>query len=110
MADPERAACSSVGEGDVRAAVVGEELLDLDPVPAVERPRAPEETDGCAGFLVCEDLGVGETGAIVDRDVNAFPADDRARRAARSKGRVAARPSSDPMPSASLDPAELLDV
>jgi hypothetical protein len=89
-----------------------EQLLDGHAVPFEELDRAAQETDSCRRALVRQHLGVGEPGAVVDRDVNVFPADHfaidtggvdaRAVRVALDRG--------DALPGAGVDPAELLHV
>jgi hypothetical protein len=74
---------------------------------------AAEKPDGGDRFLVGEDLDVGQTGGVVDRDVDVFPADDIADPALgvdALAGVVPALAVGDPLASAALDPSELLDV
>jgi hypothetical protein len=59
----------------VAAAVVGQDPLDLDAVPLVVGDGATQESGSGGGFLVAEDLGIGEAAVIVDRDVDVLPAD-----------------------------------
>ena len=70
MADAVGAACDRVDGG----AVVGEELLDGDAVAVIELDRAVQEANGGRRFLVRENLGVGQTRGVVDRDVYGIPA------------------------------------
>ena len=72
---PQRAASDRVDRGAVGGAVVGDQPLDGDAVARVERDRAVEERDDGGGLLVGEHLGVGQAGAVVDRDVHVLPAD-----------------------------------
>src|SRR5664279_3723793 len=58
--DAERAAGERVDGGAVAAAVVGEQLLDLDAVSLVEGNGASQEGGDCDSFFVVEDFGVGE--------------------------------------------------
>ena len=64
--------------GAVCASVVGEQLLDGDPVAGIESERSLEKPDRGGGFLIGENLGVGQASAVVDDDVDVFPADDLA--------------------------------
>src|SRR5579872_1528910 len=57
MADAEQPTRGGMRERDVCGAVVGDQLLDLDAVAAVERDRATQERDRGGGFLVREDFG-----------------------------------------------------
>ena len=75
MVDAECAAGERVDGGAVGGAVVGEEPLDADAVAAVEGDGAAEEADRGCGFLVGEDLGVGEPAVVVDGDVDVLLAD-----------------------------------
>ena len=60
----------------VAGAVVGEQLLDFDPVAAVEGDGAAQEAGSGGCLLVVEDLGVGEAAVVVDGDMNELPAGD----------------------------------
>jgi hypothetical protein len=73
MADTQGAAGDRVDRGAVGAAVVGQHLLHGEAVACVERDSTPEEGDDGASFLVGEDLGVGQAGAVIDRDVDVSP-------------------------------------
>jgi hypothetical protein len=82
--------------------------VDGDAVTLVERDRSPQDPDRCGSFLVGEHVGIGQPGAVVDRDVDAFPADLEATHTS------GVRPSAggpslacDAMPGALLDSAEL---
>jgi hypothetical protein len=44
---------------DIRAAVVGHNSLDADPIASIEAQRTLEEPNGGRTLLVGEDLGVG---------------------------------------------------
>ena len=46
----------------------------VDAVAGEERERAAQEPDRGGGLLVGEHLGVGQPGAVVDRDVDELPA------------------------------------
>jgi len=113
VADAECATGERVQCREVRAAVVGEDALDLDAVAAVEGDRAVQERDRGCCFLVSEDLGVGEAAVVVDADVDELPAD---RAAVAAGGVSAARPvaarraSTNAFAGAARDPAELFDV
>src|SRR5438309_983144 len=78
-----------------------------------ERDRACKEGDDRGGLLIAEDLGVGQAGAIVDRDVHTLPAGSAAGHTGgvsldwRASVTASAR---DAMPSATCDAPELLDV
>lgn len=73
--DPELSAGKRVHDRDVGAAVVGEQLLDLDPVAAVEADGAAEEAGRSRRFLIRQHLGVGEAAVVVDGDVHVLPAE-----------------------------------
>lgn len=73
MADPERPASDRVDRGAVRGGVVGQDALDGDSVPGEELDGSPEERDDGERLVVGEYLGVGQAGAVIDRDVNVFP-------------------------------------
>src|SRR3954454_23156695 len=112
VADPQSAAGERVERGDVGAAVVGQDPLDLDPVAAVVGEGAAQEADRGRGFLVCEYLGVGEAAVVVDGDVHVFVAGGAARRSCRvaqPRG-VVLRAAAHAPAGAADDPAELLDV
>jgi hypothetical protein len=112
MADLQGAAGDGVDGGAVGRAIVGEHSLHGDAVAREERGRAAEEGDRGGGLLVCKDFGVGQAGAVIDRDVDVVPA-CRAADVAGSVGKAAAvvRASApDPLAGAALDPSELLDV
>src|SRR2546421_10869166 len=75
VSNSKRAARDRVNRGAISGSVVGEELLDSDPVPGVERDRALEERNDGDGVLVTKDFRVGESAAVIDRDMDVFPAD-----------------------------------
>ncbi len=61
------------GVGAVAGAIVGVDALGGDAVPGKEGEGGVEESDGAAGGLVREELGEGETGMVVDGDVEELP-------------------------------------
>jgi hypothetical protein len=100
-------------DGDVGAAVVGEQPLDVDAVVAVVRERAAEEADGCGGAFVGQHFGVGEAAVVVDGDVHELPAGFASHAPGGvgvAAGVVLLLAVAPAFAGASLDPAELLDV
>src|SRR5215216_4137400 len=83
VADAKGAAGEGVNGGPVGRAVVGHDALDGDAVTGVERDGAAEERDRGAGLLIAQDLGVGQAGGVVDRDVHVLPAGQLAAKADR---------------------------
>src|SRR5215216_3241864 len=86
---------------------------DLDSHALEPGDRPAQESRGADTLLVGQDLDVGETGGVVDADVDELPAD----RVATDPGAVgllavigAAAATADPLAGASLDPPQLLDV
>src|SRR5262245_661213 len=75
VADSKRTAGKGVADRKIGAAVVGDELLDLDSVATVKGPRTMQERDRGARLLVFEDLCVGQARAVVDGYVHVLPAD-----------------------------------
>jgi hypothetical protein len=75
VADPQLVAGRGELAAPVAAAVVGEDPLDRDLVPRVEAPRPAEEAGRRLRRLVGQLLDVGEPAVVVDRDVDAVPAD-----------------------------------
>jgi hypothetical protein len=78
-----------------------------------ERDGAAQEADRGRGLLVGEDLGIGQAGGVVDRDVDEVPA----RLVASTAGGVGKRAcvataarTADAMSGAADDPSELFDV
>jgi hypothetical protein len=67
VADAEGAARDRVDGGDVGAAVVGDQPLNGDAVGGVVSHGSPQEPNSGGGFLVGEDLDVGQAGSVVDR-------------------------------------------
>ena len=59
----------------VGGAVVGHHPLDLDAVAAKWATARRRKPIAVVGFLVGEDLDVGEPGRVVDADVDVLPAD-----------------------------------
>jgi hypothetical protein len=111
VANAQAAAGDRVHGGAVGGAVVGHQLLDRDPVAAIERGGAAQKADHGGASFVSEDFGVGEAGAVVAGDMHAFPADLAPASAGPvGLGRVAAPAPVDAMPGAALDAPELLDV
>src|SRR5436305_3318056 len=114
VADLESAARDRVDGGTVRRAVVGDQPLDRDPHRAVVRDGTTKESDSGGGLLVGENFDVGQAGCVVDRDVHVLPADGLAANAGGidSLWGVAqtACAVDDALPSAAVDPSELLDV
>ena len=103
--DAECAAGERVDGGAVAGAVVGEDPLDLDAVSVVVGDGATEEAGSGRGFLVGEDLGVGEAAVVVDGDVDVLPALVVAAAVVAAAGDAAGDAVAGPG-----DPAELLDV
>ena len=112
VADAEASTSERVDRRDVGAAVVGEDTLDRDAVAGEELDRPGEEADRGRGFLIVEDLGVGEAAVIVDGDVDEVPAGQAAvvtvcvalPGSARTRCAVADAFACD------LEPSELLDI
>jgi hypothetical protein len=67
-----------VSDREISAAVIGDELLDLDPVATVESSCAAKERDRGTRLLVWENLRVGQARAVIDGDMNVLPADQLA--------------------------------
>lgn len=78
--EAELAAGAPVDPRAVGGTVVAQHPLDRDPVRDEERNRPAQEADGGLAALVGKDLGVGEAGVVVDRDVDELPACSWARR------------------------------
>src|SRR3954469_14495208 len=74
MAQPERAARDRVDGRSVARTIVGQHALDGDAVTLEERHGTAHEGDRGGGLLVVEDLGVGQSRAVVDGDVHELPA------------------------------------
>jgi hypothetical protein len=107
--DAQRAAGDGVQGGAIAGAVVAHYALNGDAVAGVERDSSSQEADGGGGFLVGEDLDVGQAGGVVDADVHELPADRflalLARAALQTPVAVNAMAGA-----AGRDPAEFLDV
>jgi|SRR5271157_2348200 len=58
----------------IAAAVVGQDPFDADAMSAVETPGASQEVGRGSRRLVGQLLGIGKATVVVDRDVNAVPA------------------------------------
>ena len=72
--DPELLAGRSPEVRVVGLGVVGEHALDSDSLLAVPAEGAFEEGGAGGGAVARADLGVGEPGVVVDRDVQELPA------------------------------------
>src|SRR5436190_13463057 len=72
--DPELRAGLAEEVASVRVAVVGEDPLDRDALIGIERISTTQEVDGRRWRLVGQLLRVGESGVIVDRDMDPVPA------------------------------------
>lgn len=59
-----------MGGGAVAGTAIGHQLLDHDPVRAVEGDRSPEEADNGLRLLVGQHLGIGQAGGVVNADMN----------------------------------------
>src|SRR5918994_1789406 len=113
VADAERAAGERVHGRAVSGPIVGQQALDFDAVALEERHRSAQERDRGCRLLVWEHLGVGQTAAVVNRDVDELPADRLAALAvAVGDGPVVvlAQPVADALSGAALDAAKPLDV
>ena len=112
MLDSEPSAGECVDDADVGAAVVGEQLLDCDPVAVVEGDCSAKESGSRHRFLVRQHLGVGEAAVVVDGDVDVLVADA----VADDAGTVGVfrvvvlSTAADPPSGAALDATELFDV
>src|SRR2546422_10596864 len=73
-ADAKLGAGSSPGVGAVAIAVVREHALDRDPALAVPGLCPAQEGHAVGGALAGEQLGVGQTRVVVDREVEVLPA------------------------------------
>src|SRR4051794_14119073 len=109
MLDSQGLAGEGVGDRDVGGAVVGHQLLDLDPVGAVEGERPSQKADRGGCLLVRQDLHVGKASGVIDADVDPLPA--RAQSPAFAPLDLRVAPAGNAVPrSLGADPAELLDV
>ena len=109
VADAESAAGERVHDGAVAGAVVGQQLLDFDPVAAVEGDGAAQEAGSGGCLLVVEDLGVGEAAVVVDGDMNELPAGDAGAAPVDPRLCLRGAAAADAVADAA-DAAELLDV
>ena len=74
MAQSSRAASLSQEFRDVAGAIVGHDALDLDAQGAEVSQRGMKEFDGTVLTFIGHDAGEGDTGSIVDSDMDVFPA------------------------------------
>ena len=88
---------------EIARAVVGHNALDLDPQTCVIGHRRFEEGNGTGLPLVAHDQAEGDTGCIVDADMDELPADPE------MAVDHAGLSSRDPM-AHRADPTELLDI
>ena len=98
--------------GAVCATVVAEHSFDADAVAAIEADCSMEKRRCRFGFLVGQDLGVGEAAVVVDGDVHVLVA-DRSSLAAGQVGEggvVVLDAAADAPARAADDPGELLDI
>jgi len=67
---------TSSGEelGAISGAAIGEDALDRDPMSGIERDGLVESGEHTRGLFVWEERGEGETGMIIDRDMEALDA------------------------------------
>jgi len=72
--DAELEASGAELSGTIAGAVVGEQAADGDTVLGVEGNRVAQKGDGGFALLVGEHAGKGESGMIVDGDVQSLPA------------------------------------
>lgn len=77
MPDTEPGAGTTPGEGLVGRAVVGQDSLDGDAMFRKPGNSALEHTDCGDSFLIRADLGIGETGVVIDDRVNVSGAEIR---------------------------------
>jgi hypothetical protein len=75
MLDAEPFADAGECERFVAGAVVGHDAIDFDVERAEVEDGGLEEGDGAVLLLVGEDVDAGESGMIVDGDVNELPTD-----------------------------------
>ncbi len=71
---PSSRQASGVDDGAVAGTVVGQQLLDFDPVASIEGDRSAKEAGRGCGRLIIENFGVGESAVVVDCDVHELPA------------------------------------
>lgn len=58
----------------IATTVVGEQAANADAVLGIKSHGVLEESDGGGGLLIGEQLGEGETGVIIDGDMESLPA------------------------------------
>ena len=75
MVDPPRAAGGGEHVRPVAHAIVGEHPLDTHTAPLEPRHRAPQEGRDGGPVFVTQHLGVRHPRAVIDADVDEFPAD-----------------------------------
>ncbi len=75
MLETESLAGSCEVLGDVARAVVGHDARNRNAEAGVIGNCRIEEGYGTDGLFVREDVGEGDAGCIVDRDMDVFPAD-----------------------------------
>jgi len=74
MAQTESKNGAAEGMGAITVAVIGEQTADADAQAGVISQGGMEKSDGRSGGAVGQDLGKGDTGMVVDGDVEALPA------------------------------------
>src|SRR5438445_9360481 len=74
VAQAESSAGGGEAAGDVARAVVGHDAGDFDAVAGVPGDEASKEGGSGWGSFVSQDFGIGQTGGVVDGDVNELPA------------------------------------
>ena len=97
----------------IAGAVVGHHRLHPDPVISIEGQRPAQEADRGLGLLVRQDLGVGKSSGVVDRDVDELPAgkpDLALTGNADASASLAGEAAVTHALARDLDPPELLDV
>ena len=75
VADSELVAELGVVSRDVRRAVVGHDLLDVNALASEPGDGSTEEADGGLASFVGQDLDVGEACGVIDADVCELPTD-----------------------------------
>lgn len=75
MADSQLAAGSLEGLGDVAAAVVGHDAVDLHAQAGVVADRFTQELGAARALLVIQDASEGHAGVVVNGQVHGVPAD-----------------------------------
>jgi hypothetical protein len=100
--DAELLAGAGEGFGEIAAAIVGHDALDDDAEGFEVADGCEEESNGTFLLLVREDIGTGDTGMVVDGNVDEFPAGALA-------AAMTGAASGDPVADA-VEAAKLLDV